>query len=59
MSLEYNKTIKAYFRLGTACKALKRYTEAVKALGAALKLDASDPNGIKAELANCEKLMNN
>ena len=55
-SLIFNKTIKAYYRLGQSQKALKKYDEAIKSFKAAIMLDTSDPNDIQSELVVCKRL---
>jgi tetratricopeptide (TPR) repeat protein len=46
MSLDYNKTIKAYYRLGQAYKQLNKLDKAVESFKAAVLLDVSDPNDV-------------
>lgn len=46
LSLDYNKTIKAYYRLGQAYKQMNKLDKAVEAFKDAVKLDVSDPNDI-------------
>ena len=53
-SIVFNKTIKAYYRLGMAYKQLQNYDQAKEALLSAIKLDVSDPNDIQTELAKVE-----
>ena len=55
-SLEYNKTIKGYYRLGQAYKQLQNYEAAVENFKKAIKMDVSDPNDIQTELIACERL---
>ena len=55
-SLKYNKTIKAYYRLGQAYKALEYYDDAIAAYEKGVLLDVSDPNDIQSELIKCKGL---
>lgn len=55
-SLQYNETIKAHYRLGVAYKAQELYEKAISAFEDAIRLDISDPNKIKAELFETQKL---
>uniref|UniRef100_A0A7S3IRW7 peptidylprolyl isomerase n=1 Tax=Strombidium inclinatum TaxID=197538 RepID=A0A7S3IRW7_9SPIT len=55
-SLSYKKTIKGYYRLGQACKALTDYDGAIAAYKQAIFLDTEDPNDIQTELSRAEGL---
>jgi tetratricopeptide (TPR) repeat protein len=46
MSLDFNKTIKGYYRLAQSYKAVQDYEMAIKNYKEAIKLDTSDPNDI-------------
>ena len=54
-SLELQKGIKAHYRRAQALAKLKDYWGAVKDLKAAIKIDKTDPNNFKAELARYEQ----
>mmetsp|Transcript_885 Transcript_885/g.1205 ORF Transcript_885/g.1205 Transcript_885/m.1205 type:complete len:188 (-) Transcript_885:88-651(-) len=55
-SIGYQKTIKAHYRRAKALAAIKDYWGACKDLKEALKMDKSDPNNFKHELAQFEAL---
>ena len=50
-SLEMMKTIKAYYRRAKALAAIKDYWGACKDLKEAVKMDKTDPNDFKREIA--------
>ena len=55
-SVEINKSIKGYYRLGQGQKAMKNYDGATKSFKAAIMIDTSDPNDIQTELKVVERL---
>ena len=55
-SIEYNKSIKAYYRLGQSYKALGDFESAITSYKNAIKMDVSDPNDIQSELMVVERL---
>jgi len=46
LSIDYNKTIKGYYRLAQSYKVTQDYENAIKFYKEAIKLDTSDPNDI-------------
>ena len=54
-SLELKKSIKGYFRRAQARAYMKDFDGACEDLKGAIKMDSSDPNNCKAELAKYEK----
>ena len=56
-SIQYNPTIKGYYRLGQSYKAVQNYEQAVEAFKNAVKLNVSDPNDIQTEMLQCENIL--
>ena len=57
-SLKFSRTVKGYYRLGQAYKAMHNYDDAIKAYTEGRDMDPSDPNGIQKEIEKCHQLEN-